>query len=132
MTEVDFYNDLDDANVDTIQLNGSGIVLVHKNNDKWHLCKKGGVTVTHACGNGGPINPNKSGYTNDDYYKVRFEKSCELVEPAGALEKNCLCTFCERILEDEFNMERMVVATTESENYDIQRFKNKREEVRDE
>jgi len=128
MTAIDFYDDLSGEPPETIDLNGG--VLIHKNKNKWHLCQKKAASVGHACGNGGPPNPHRTGYTSDDYYTARFNKSCEVVTPAQALEKNRVCSFCERILEDEFNLERIVIATTPTESHDVKRFREKRDDAR--
>jgi hypothetical protein len=130
MTAVDFYRDLSSEPPDTIDLNGG--VLIHKNKNKWHLCKKAAANVTHACGNGGPPNPDRTSMYSDDkkYYERALERSSETVTPAQALEKNRVCSFCERILEDEFNLERVVIATTATESHDVKRFREKREDSR--
>jgi len=126
MDKVDFYDDLNKQPPDTIQM--AGLVLMHKNKNKWHLCKKGGMAVTHACGNGGPTDPNRTGYTSDDYYTAQYEKSADIVEPVEALEQGRLCSFCERIIKDEFDFEQVTVTVGASEREDIERFVKLRKE----
>lgn len=120
MSNVDFYEALEGEPPDTIVV--SGLVLMNKNKNKWHLCKKGGNKPTHACGNGGPTDPNRTSAFGDDYYEARFEKSTDIVEPIEALEQGRLCSFCERIIKKEFDFEQVTVTVGASEADDIERF----------
>jgi hypothetical protein len=128
MTSIDFYEDLSDSSNGTISLDGG--VLIHNNNGTWHVCQKKMSSVTHACENGRPPNPNGSTLYSDDYKETQFKKSCEVMEPEGALEKRRICSFCERILEDEFDLKRIIVATTFDESHDLEHFRAKRESSR--
>ena len=115
MSKIEFYDDLSDEPPDTIEM--SGMVLMNKNKNKWHLCKKGGNIPTHACGNGGPSDPHRSQYS-----KGSFERSTEVVPIIEALEQGRLCSFCERIVKKEFDLEQVTVAVGASEREDIERF----------
>lgn len=109
MSKVDFYDDLSDEPSGTIAIRGN--VLMSKNKNKWHLCKQGDRKPIHACGNGSPTDPNPGDpYLDDDYYEVRFNKSADVVGVREALEKDRHCSFCKRIIKDEFDLERVVVA----------------------
>lgn len=130
MTQVDFYNDLSEANPETMELHG--MVLMHKNNSKWHLCKKRASSIGHACGSGAPTDPNSSFYADvqENYNEVRFEKATEVETPKEALEHNRMCHQCQRILQREFDLERLIVAVSEDTPIDVavERFVNRREE----
>jgi hypothetical protein len=127
MDELKFYDLLSKAANDTMSIHGK--ILSHRNNNKWHLCKRGSSSIVHACENGSP--PDLSAKLhNRSYLQGIVERSCSVEEPAEMLERSRICSFCERILEDEFNIERIVVATTDDKSADMRRFEEKRESVR--
>jgi len=108
MSDADFYESLASAPVDTIDI--SGRVLVNKTNNQWHVCQKNASHVGRLCGSGAPPNPNDtSGYT-DDYYEQRFNRACDVVSVKESLEFDNICSNCQRAMENEYDLNRMIIA----------------------
>lgn len=112
MNKLEFYEALSGAPPETTDINGT--VMMNKNKSKWHLCEKGGSRPTHACGSGGPMNPNtSSSFSSADYYESQFKKNADLVTPREALEKERMCKNCKRLVKDEYDLERIILAVPE-------------------
>jgi hypothetical protein len=130
MNKIELYEQLDSAMEGTAVVDG--LVLLNRNNNKWHLCSKSGEAVMHDCGNGSPTNPSPADpFYDPEHYRSSFESSAEVSKPAQALQKSRLCSFCERNIEAKFEMKRVVIATTPDESRDVERFKRKRQQVRE-
>lgn len=127
MTEsVDFYEQLVDAQSGTMEIDG--VVLMNKNQSKWHLCKNRASKIGHACGSGAPMDP--KGQTYGSTNEPHFVKSTEVETPREALEHKRVCHQCLRILQREFSAERLIIAVSDDTPIDVavERFVNRREE----
>lgn len=127
MDQIDLYDRLAGSLQDTIIVDGH--VLMYKNGSKWHLClnkRNGGFG--NACGQGGPENPHRTLGHNEDFYKDIFIKSTEVMEPREALEQDRICTNCRRVMEREFDFDRVIVAVSGDISDDIGHFAEKVEE----
>jgi len=110
-----------------------GLVLMNKNDTKWHLCKKDASSVRHACGNGAPTDPNRTSGYSDGFHERQFNKSAEVATPEGGLELGRMCSSCERIMQDEFNIERLTIAVSTDEQIEntLRRVREKIENMED-
>jgi len=109
MSDVDFYESLSSSPKDTIDL--SGRVLVNKTNNQWHVCQKKSNHVGRLCGAGAPPNPvNSSGIYDSDHYERLFNNSCEVVGVNESLEFDNICSNCQREMENEYDLNRMIIA----------------------
>lgn len=128
MTKVDFYKDLDSSPISTTEING--LLLMAQNKSKEHLCMKGERDVRYACGSTAPNDPTTVHLGSTDYYEGLFKEECDVVTPREAVEMD-LCTNCKRMLKNQFDLERMVIAVDpdESEREAIERFVERRNEI---
>jgi len=114
MNKIDFYDTLDGEVPQTIDVNG--VVLAWENKGKWHVCKKADTSVSYVCGSGGgPTNPHRTGYTSDDYYKEQFKRNAKTVSVKQFLELGTICKNCQRIVENEYNLVRVISAVPTDE-----------------
>jgi hypothetical protein len=116
MNKVDFYKDLDSSPISTTEINGQ--LLMAQNNSKNHLCMKGEKWVRYACGSAKPNDPTVVHRGSTDYYEGLFKEECDVVTPLEAIEMD-LCTNCKRMLKNQFDLERMVVAVDPDESMGV-------------
>lgn len=109
MNQIEFYDRLSDKPPETMEIKGK--VLMNKNSSKWHVCKKKAASIGHACGSGIPINPNNtSSFHTKGSHISHFEKETSVVGVKESLEYDRMCKNCMRIIQDEFDLERMIIA----------------------
>lgn len=126
---VEFYDKLRNSPSGTMEING--MVLGHETNSNWHVCKSGdngrfNVDVRNACSHSGPndpfYQPNYSNSDGDSISRQSFKRETELLAPREYIEKGSLCSHCERMVTNKFDIDRVVMSVSEELNEDIDRF----------
>lgn len=108
MNKIDFYDELLNESAGTIDIQGT--VLVNSNNNKWHVCKSSDGYVSHVCGMGAPGDPNRTGPFSNGYYESAFKRSTELAGVKESIEYDRVCSNCLRLMGEEYDLERMIIA----------------------
>lgn len=114
----DFYDELCDADVGTVELDGR--ILTRRNNSLLHACKKGAANVEFLC---------QSKKIRDGPYGL--SSALDIMTTREFVESERLCKNCKRIIQEETEWNRLVVAVSDDEPIDaaVERFTEKRNET---